>query len=307
MVGQYKYSQHYIGRFAPTPSGDLHLGSLFCAVVSYLDAKAHQGQWLLRIDDVDTPRIVQGASEKILITLNAHGLRWDQSVIYQSKQFEAYQAVVDLLLNKGKAFYCGLSRKELIRQYNGIHPGKQYRQSMDNIKDMALRLAIDDNNEIILNDRWAGQHRALLKQTMGAFSLCRRDQIYSYHLACVVDDYLSGITHIVRGRDLLSSTMAQIYIQQLLNYPMPSYAHHGLIINKDGQKLSKQHYAKQLTNNTEDNLRKVFSAIQLYPPSTLTVPEDLLRWASEQWNENHIKLFTDTNEMELQYDKEGLN
>lgn len=279
--------KEYIGRFAPTPSGNLHLGSLLCAVVSYLDARSQKGKWLLRIDDVDTPRVVAGAADSILASMEAHALLWDGSVVYQSEQSLQYQNALDELLDNKHAFSCGLTRKILYANYDGIYPGKAFRLDTQDPNTMAIRLDVPDKL-LSLKDRWAGLYQHNLLKTSGAFVLKRRDGIYSYHLACTVDDYLSGVTHVVRGRDLLSQTPAQNYLQTLLGYPEPSYAHHGLIHNALSQKLSKQHHAQPIDSKTAaSNLYKVLGALNLKPPAMCSC-EGILQWAIEHWQEERM-------------------
>ena len=224
---------NYRGRFAPSPTGDLHFGSLVAAVASYLDARRAGGEWLVRIEDVDQPRTVPGAADRILRCLEAYGLHWDGPVMYQSQRDDAYAAALAQLdvypcactraeLGKGE-FYPGTCR-------DGIPPGRQPR---------SRRLRVQ-NREIHWHDRRLGPQHENLADTTGDFVLQRADGLWAYQLAVVVDDAAQGITDIVRGADLLSSTARQIYLQEALAAPRPRYLHLPGVLDENGEKLSKQ-------------------------------------------------------------------
>ena len=225
----------YRGRFAPSPTGDLHFGSLVAAVASFLDARRAGGQWLVRIEDVDRPRTVPGAAGRILRCLEAYGMHWDGEVLYQSQRDEAYAAA---LVQLGDLVYnCGCTRRELgAGEYypgtcrNGLPPGRLPRSS---------RLRVPDR-EIEWTDQRLGPQRENLTHSTGDFVLRRADHVWAYQLAVVVDDGHQGITGIVRGEDLLTSTARQIYLQERLHLPRPSYRHVPLVLDPAGQKLSKQ-------------------------------------------------------------------
>jgi len=245
----------YIGRFAPSPSGALHAGSLVAAMASYLDARAHQGQWLLRIEDIDEARTVSGAAQDIEAALNTFGMRWNGPVLVQSQRKQHYRNACDRL--GAHVYACGCSRKEIADSRlgiaadgaaiypgtcrNGLAPGKIARALRVRIPDQG-----QDGEEIGFKDRWMGWQSQHLASEAGDFVLKRADGFWAYQLAVVVDDAEQGVTHIVRGADLLASTERQIYLQRLLGYPTPSYLHVPLVKHTDGEKLSKQNGAQAL-------------------------------------------------------------
>lgn len=223
----------YRGRFAPSPTGPLHFGSLVAAVGSWLDARHHGGEWLVRIEDIDEARTIPGADEEILRTLVAYGLHWDGDVVWQTRRKPLYEATLDQLGNS--VFACGCSRKEAPDPYpgncrNGLAPGRVGR---------TLRLRIDDD-PIEFVDRRAGAYREVLSETCGDFILRRADGLHAYQLAVVVDDAAQGISDIVRGEDLLDSTARQIYLQRRLGVLQPRYLHLPIATGPGGEKLSKQ-------------------------------------------------------------------
>lgn len=245
----------YIGRFAPSPSGPLHAGSLVAAMASYLDAKAHHGQWLVRIEDIDETRTVPGAAEYILQTLLIFGMQHDGEVVVQSKRKFLYQQACDHLA--AHTYPCACTRKEIADSSLGfaadgaaIYPGT-CRNGIDKNKSArTLRVRVadvgDKNETITFNDRWRGSLTQHLATEVGDFVLKRADGFWSYQLAVVVDDAAQDITHIVRGTDLLESTARQIYLQRLLGSPTPSYMHVPVVVNQQGEKLSKQTGAQAL-------------------------------------------------------------
>jgi glutamyl-Q tRNA(Asp) synthetase len=239
----------YIGRFAPSPTGPLHFGSLVAAMASYLDAKVHHGQWLMRIEDVDGARNVAGAAEHILASLQRCGMHWDGDVSWQTKRYPLYQQALEQL--DDLVYPCGCSRREIadsqVNQVahhtqgliypgicrNGLAPGKVGR---------ALRLKVPLQPHCVLSfdDRWAGHYSQDLTAEVGDFIIRRADGYWAYQLAVVVDDGAQGITDIVRGADLLDSTPRQLYLQQVLGLPQPSYLHVPVVVNAAGDKMSKQ-------------------------------------------------------------------
>lgn len=225
----------YRGRFAPSPTGDLHFGSLVAAVASYLDARAAGGEWLVRIEDVDQPRTVPGAADRILHCLAAYGMNWDGEVLYQSRRGDAYAAALESL---GDLVYpCACTRSELgnIEYYPGT-----CRQGLPSGRPPRSRRVRVPDREIDWQDRRLGPQRENLAESIGDFVLRRADGLWAYQLAVVVDDAAQGITDVVRGEDLLTSTARQIYLQELLHLPRPRYLHVPLVLDSDGQKLSKQ-------------------------------------------------------------------
>ena len=241
----------YIGRFAPSPTGPLHFGSLLAAVGSYLESRSRSGLWLVRMEDLDPPREVAGSATDILRTLEAFGFEWDGGVMYQSSRSQAYGAVLTALHNRDLLYACTCTRKKIVAEgrknaygvaYAGTCRNPENRSSK---RQSALRLRTE-NQIIKFNDRVQGDSAQNIEQDIGDFMLKRRDGLYAYHLAVVVDDAEQGISDIVRGYDLLDSTHRQIYLQDLLDLPTPQYAHLPIAINKQGQKLSKQTHAKRV-------------------------------------------------------------
>ncbi|MGB9493740.1 MAG: tRNA glutamyl-Q(34) synthetase GluQRS [Azonexus sp.] len=236
----------YRGRFAPSPTGPLHFGSLVAALGSCLDARSHRGEWLLRMEDVDTPRNVPGAADDILATLEAFGFEWDGPVLWQSRRFDAYAAALERLKAAGRAYGCGCSRKEIADSAprpavdgglaypgtcrGGLPPGRVAR---------AWRLRVRDE-EIAFDDRVQGRQTQNLERDVGDFVLRRADGLYAYQLAVAVDDEFQGISDVVRGADLIASTPRQICLQRCLGFATPCYAHLPLVTNAAGEKLSKQ-------------------------------------------------------------------
>lgn len=257
----------YIGRFAPSPSGPLHAGSLVAAMASYLDAKAHQGLWLVRIEDIDEMRTVAGASDAIMQALAIFGMQHDGEVVVQSQRKPLYQAAFDRL--GGHTYACGCTRKEIADSRLGIaadgaaiYPGTCRNGIGEGKIARTLRVRVPESNEqnemITFNDRWLGPLTQHLATEVGDFVLKRADGYWAYQLAVVVDDADQGITHIVRGTDLLESTGRQIYLQRLLGLRTPSYMHVPVVLNDVGEKLSKQTGAKALDLN--DPLKELLRA-----------------------------------------------
>jgi glutamyl-Q tRNA(Asp) synthetase len=233
------------GRFAPSPTGPLHLGSLVAAVGSWLFARAAGGRWLVRMEDLDTPRVVPGADRQILDSLRGFGLEWDGEVVYQSQRVAHYEDALRALRERNLVFDCGCSRAELQRAAsapatseavypgtcrNGLPPGRTAR---------AVRFRVSDEL-IVFDDRAEGRVQENVARETGDFVIKRADGVFAYQLAVVVDDALQGVTQVVRGADLLSSTARQIALQRALGYPTPSYAHLPLVKNPDGSKVSKR-------------------------------------------------------------------
>lgn len=253
----------YIGRFAPSPTGPLHAGSLVAALASWLDARAHNGQWLVRIEDIDTPRCIRGADQLILQQLAICGLVPDAPVMWQSQRNPAYQTALDTLIAKGWAYPCGCSRKEIEdaqalmghareRHTAAVYPGT-CRNGLNGKAARAWRLnvqrVIDDlkiATPLVWHDRLLGTQQQDVAKEVGDFVLRRADGLWAYQLAVVVDDAAQGITHIVRGEDLTDNTARQIVLQHALGLPTPSYMHTPLVLGENGEKLSKQNGATAL-------------------------------------------------------------
>lgn len=251
----------YRGRFAPTPSGPLHFGSLFAAVVSYLDVRVNNGQWLVRIDDLDPPREQPGAADTILKTLETHGLHWDETVTYQSQQSERYQSRLAVLQQKERLFWCDCSRKQL--KGFPVYPGT-CRHHLQPRENSAVRLRVDQGKDEF-QDLFQGTQHAQLADDYGDVILQRRDGLYAYQLAVVSDDIDAGISHIIRGIDLMPSTFWQRELYRQLGQPAPVYGHFAVLHAQDSdQKLSKQNLAPAVDDQTpEHNLQQVFQLLNL--------------------------------------------
>lgn len=281
----------YRGRFAPSPTGGLHLGSLYTAVASFLEARTQQGQWLLRIDDIDTTRNIAGAADDILRTLETFGLHWDETVFYQSQHRAYYDANIEKLRQQQRIYPCLCSRKMLaIQSNNGIYPQGCRHKNIST--HLAHSLRIKTKPHIIeFQDQLQGKLVHNIAFDHGDFIIKRKDNIVAYPLAVVVDDKLQQINHIVRGLDLLNSTPKQLYLQQLLGFNSPSYLHIPLIIDKKGYKLSKQTFAKVIDRHTpEKKLFYILELLKQQPPLELkNAPvTELLNWAIAHWQINHL-------------------
>lgn len=259
----------YIGRFAPSPTGLLHAGSLVAAMASYLDAKSHQGQWLVRIEDIDESRTMSGATAHILSTLQQLGMHWDGDIAIQSKRKHLYEAAFKQLTNH--CYPCGCTRKEILAAQTHfasdgapIYPGTCRNGLRPDQTARTWRLQVPELNQpneyIHFNDIWYGAREQHLSQEVGDFILRRGDGFWAYQLAVVVDDSAQGVTHVVRGADLLDSTERQIYLQRLLNYPTPVYCHVPLRVLDSGKKLSKQNSAPAI--DLQHSMKELLSAAQ---------------------------------------------
>jgi glutamyl-Q tRNA(Asp) synthetase len=270
----------YSGRFAPSPTGPLHFGSLITALASYCEAKSQQGQWLVRIEDTDIPRIQHGAEQAILTALEAFGFEWDQPVIRQQNRLELYETALEQLKKNNLIYACCCSRKQL--QGFSIYPKTCQNQHLS-FDHHAIRLKVQDQNicfEDLLQDNCCEN----LAHSIGDFVLKRRDGIISYQLAVVVDDALQGVTHVVRGADLLDNTARQIWLGQCLNLPKLNYCHIPLAMNDQGQKLSKQNLALPLDLHHAPQL--IQAAIKALHQSMVDIdqPRVMLKQAVEQWD-----------------------
>lgn len=233
----------YRGRFAPSPTGPLHFGSLVAAMASFLDARHQGGEWLVRIEDLDPPREKAGSADDILRTLEAFGFEWDEAIERQSKRFEVYGAVVADLLSEDLAYHCSCSRKELSEiAPNGpegvIYPGTCRGGPKHSRGQRAVRLLTHDD-PIVFVDRIQDYQSQRVQSTIGDYVIRRADGYFAYQLAVVLDDAWQGITHVVRGADLLPSTPRQLHLQAVLQLPSPEYAHLPIVIDDTGRKLSK--------------------------------------------------------------------
>ena len=275
----------YIGRFAPTPSGPLHFGSIIAALGSYLDARKNSGRWLVRLDDLDDTRVKPGACDTILNTLERLGLFWDGEVLYQSTRTDAYQHGLEYLKNCGLVYPCRCSRNALkgIKRYpgtcrNNLNPGERRH---------ALRLFVNDCI-ILLEDRIQGNISFNLAEETGDFVLLRSDNIFAYQLASVIDDDWQMITHIVRGADLIESTICQIYLQTRLDMPAPEYCHLPVAVKADGRKISKTNRAQDalLYSTPEKVLLKAmkFLGFTLADELENGTPAEIIQWGIDNWD-----------------------
>ena len=274
----------YVGRFAPSPTGPLHFGSLITAVASYCDARAHQGKWLVRIEDTDIPRIYPGSEEHILRCIDAFQFEADDAIIFQKDRLDIYDAVIDQLHQNHLVYACQCTRKML--GSNHIYAGTCRDLNLP-FQQQALRIKVSDQ-EICFSDRLQGRHCSNLQQDLGDFVLKRRDGIINYQLAVVVDDYLQGMTHVVRGADLLDNTERQIWLGSILGYPKLEYMHLPLAMNEQGQQLSKPNMAQAIDlNRAPELLQQAIRALH-QPEVDLDTPAHMLRQAIAQWDIQHI-------------------
>ncbi|MDZ4124678.1 MAG: tRNA glutamyl-Q(34) synthetase GluQRS [Hydrogenophaga sp.] len=284
----------YQGRFAPSPTGPLHAGSLVAALASWLDARAHGGRWTVRIEDVDTPRCVPGADAFILQQLARCGLISDEPVLWQSQRSALYQQALDALIRNGRAYPCGCSRKDIEtalhnqglsreRHQAAVYPGtcRPERGGLQGKAARAWRFAVDPSTaEVHWTDRRLGPQEQNVATEVGDFVLKRADGLWAYQLAVVVDDAAQGITHVVRGEDLTDNTARQILLQRALGLPTPAYLHTPLVLGANGEKLSKQNGAQPL--DLSDPVRALNTAAHSLglPPQTGSVAHALTTWTT---------------------------
>lgn len=287
----------YRGRFAPSPTGPLHFGSLVAALGSWLDARANNGAWLLRIEDLDRPREEPGAANTIRATLEACGLEWDGEVAVQSRRNDLYAAAMQRLRDAGVVFPCACSRREIADSVvpgetasqqgtEPVYPGTCRHGLPAGRSARAWRVRVDEAR-IEVDDAVQGLLRQQLARDVGDFVVMRADGYFAYQLAVVVDDAAQGITHVVRGADLLESTPRQVHLQHLLGYPTPRYAHLPVAVNGLGEKLSKQTLATPL--DPGHCASAMISALEILgqaPPATLlrAAPREILEWGRAHWS-----------------------
>lgn len=278
------------GRFAPSPTGPLHFGSLVAALGSFLEARHRGGEWLVRIEDVDVPRVVPGAADAILRALERCGLFWDGPVLYQSRRTERYQAALERLLHAGRAYPCTCSRRELVacpraRDGSPIYPGHCRGGVRHPDRPCAIRLHTTDVM-LAFQDAVQGDYRQRLETEVGDFVIRRADGLFAYQLAVVVDDADQAITHVVRGSDLLDSTPRQMYLQSLLEWPTPRYGHLPVATDARGDKLSKQTHAPPLDKRNPNPA--IWAALRFLgqepPPALADAPvAEIVSWALAHW------------------------
>lgn len=280
--------QGYRGRFAPSPSGLLHFGSLIAALASYLDAKHNHGKWLVRIEDIDPPREKSGASAEILNTLESYGLNWDEDVLYQSQQSSLYLEVLASLKQQKLSYHCACSRAK-IKADGGVYQGHCRK----------LDLPASNNAIRVINTVATSQYHDLIQADVSCdkklagedFIVRRKDNLFAYQLAVVVDDIYQGISHIIRGCDLLEPTARQLSFYQILNHPAPTFGHFPLAITDEGYKLSKQNNAPAIdTKNPIPSLIAALRFLGQQPPTELNYAsvDELLTWAISHWSINNV-------------------
>ena len=283
------HAKPYVGRFAPTPSGHLHFGSLLAALASFLDARHHGGHWLVRIEDLDQPRNLPGAIEHILGTLETYGLEWDGDILHQSANLERYESILQKLLEQGDAYFCDCPRK-LIMEHGGVYPGHCRTRQLTASPSHAIRVRVPEQ-PITLKDRLQGEFSQDLSTEVGDFVVRRRDGIIAYQLAVVVDDIAQGITDIVRGADLLDSTPRQLWLYRLLRASPPRYLHIPLIMREDGEKLSKRLASAPIeATQAPTTLFRALTALAQQPPSALrdAPVREQLAWAIANWQPQRL-------------------
>jgi glutamyl-Q tRNA(Asp) synthetase len=312
-------SQPYIGRFAPSPTGPLHFGSLVAAVASYCDAKKNNGKWLIRMEDLDNPREVAGAADTILRQLENFGFEWDGDIVKQSDRSEIYAEYLNNLQRNGFVYACTCSRKEIADSaiFNGvdgaIYPKTCFKKMLENASENSSsdfhasasrmdvgsqRINVEGAQKITFFDAIQGEISQTLKTDVGDFILKRKDGFFAYQLAVVVDDARQNITHIVRGADLLDSTPRQIYLQYLLDFDLPNYAHAPVATNKAGEKLSKQTLAESISASPENAARlaehQLFEALTFLGQSPAVEMKknatlgEVWRWAIANWQVSQV-------------------
>lgn len=286
--------QSYRGRFAPSPTGPLHFGSLIAAVASYLQARVNDGVWLVRIDDLDPPREIAGAADSILNTLERFGFEWDQSVVYQSTRRQAYESALSSLEGQGLVFPCACSRKEILAANGGragsaklgpVYPGTCRNGLPAGRSGGSIRVRTTDRS-VGFDDALQGRYSQNLERDGGDFVIRRRDGLFAYQLAVVVDDAEQGITEIVRGCDLLETTPRQIYLQGLLGFTTPLYMHVPVVVNPAGQKLSKQTGAQPVDDQKPPAaLCHALTFLGQQPPAGFHTSslDEIWSWAMENW------------------------
>lgn len=278
----------YIGRFAPSPTGPLHFGSLITAVASYCMAKQQHGDWLIRIDDLDQPRVVTGMADTILNQLEKFALYWDGKVSYQSHHTNRYCEILDSLKKQNLTYPCWCSRKEILASAphfgvdGPIYPGHCLIDAKEKATNPALRIKTT-NAATNYQDQLQGNIQQFLATDVGDFTLCRGDGVFSYQLAVVVDDHDSGVTHVVRGRDLLASTPRQIYLFNCLDFSVPNFTHLPLALDSSGEKISKRHHQVSFCNSRTPQyyLYKALNFLGQSPPQELLnqSADTIIKWA----------------------------
>lgn len=274
-----------IGRFAPSPTGDLHFGSLLAAMASYLQAKTSGGQWLIRVENIDPPREITGSADRILEDLDRFGMQSDLPVLYQNQRSAAHEHAITALLDSGRAYHCGCSRSEL--PASGVYPGTCRDGLPQGKTPRSVRLRVS-NEVVIFTDLVQGQIRQNLQESVGDFVIRRADGLVAYHLAVVVDDAFQGVTEVVRGADLLASTSRQIHLQKCLGLVQPVYAHHPVAVGQDGRKLSKRLGSDPISSSTPSRVIEMALRFLGQPCPPELNDRELWAWAEEHWRLSRI-------------------
>lgn len=285
----------YRGRFAPTPSGPLHLGSLLTALASWLQARSQGGTWLLRIDDLDRPRCIPGMDTEILRQLDTHGLHWDEAPRYQSEHQAEYRAALERLIALGEVYACTCTRAKLEQSAlpgpdGPVYDGHCRSRSVHCSERHALRLRVPQHI-LAVEDGWQGPQQRDLALEVGDFILRRSDGCIGYQLACAVDEHAQGITEVVRGADLMGSTFRQCLLMLRLGWTLPSYRHGPVLLDSEGRKLSKQNHAPPLqTATASENLLACLQRLGQQPPTALRgeTPIAVLEWARRHWRPERL-------------------
>ncbi|MGO2405890.1 MAG: tRNA glutamyl-Q(34) synthetase GluQRS [Vibrio litoralis] len=274
----------YIGRFAPSPSGPLHFGSLVAALGSYFQAKSQNGQWLVRMEDLDPPREMPGAASLILSTLESYGLHWDRTVVYQSQRHQRYQEQIETWLQSGHAYYCQCTRKQ-IKLSGGFYLGTCRDQAIQSPENCSIRLKVDEAIQQFYDDKH-GTIQIPQQLAQEDFIIKRRDGLFAYNLAVVLDDIDQGVTQVVRGADLIEPTGRQINLYRTLQQPEVSYIHLPLAVDAQGNKLSKQNHAPAVDiKNPKHTLIQVMRFLGFSTPNDFASAsiEQILQWGCQNW------------------------
>tara|TARA_Y100000814_G_scaffold83971_1_gene56091 strand:- start:437 stop:1351 length:915 start_codon:yes stop_codon:yes gene_type:complete len=290
----------YVGRFAPSPTGPLHFGSLVAAVSSYLDAKFNNGLWLVRVEDLDPPREPAGASDLILNQLLTFGLEWDREVLFQSKRIDAYQSALDELSERSLTYRCDCTRGT-IKAKGAIYDGYCRNRKKAPRHNFAIRVRTS-NTPIRFRDEIRGAFEQNLEKDVGDFVILRKDNLFAYHLAVVVDDDFQQITHIIRGSDLINSTPRQIYLQKELGLRTPNYAHIPIAVNDQDVKLSKQNFSQGIEiKNASALIFKSLNFLGQDPPSIMinASVREQLQWAICNWDIHAVPKLANIRERSL--------
>ena len=290
----------YIGRFAPSPTGPLHFGSLVAALSSYLDAKCNTGLWLVRVEDLDPPREPAGTSDLILDQLVTLGLEWDKEVLFQSTRIDEYESALNELSQKSLTYRCDCTRSS-IRARGAIYDGYCRTREKAPSDNFAIRVKTS-NTPIKFRDGIMGPYKQNLEKEVGDFVVLRKDNLFAYHLAVVVDDDFQQITHVVRGSDLIDSTPRQIYLQEKLGLRTPNYAHIPIAVNDQDEKLSKQNFSQGI--EVKDASALVFKSLKFLgqdPPNTMIKASvrEQLQWAMCNWDIHNVPKLANIRERSL--------